>query len=400
MKILSLKVEGYCSLKDITWNPGDLNILIGPNGSGKSNILRILELISISSRSQLGKHIQRSGGIGSLLWDGIADSVKFDVETSLVEGENTNDSLNYKIDMQRIGQGSTYRINSELLADYRKVRTGEHEEPFKFLERTVRNVVVFDKEQHHLVAAGESVPDEESLLSLTTSPFTQNRDIPPFQAYLKEWTIYRDLNVNSDAQIRQPTITRHEKRVETDGQNLISVLHTLYTGDRGFKDDINLAMCAAFGEDFDELIFAPVADQRIQFRIRWKTLKREQSATDLSDGTLRFLFLLTVLASPDPAPLIAIDEPETGLHPSMLPIVAEYAVDAAKRTQVILTTHSPQFLDAFKGFSPKITVTKWSEGQTFLQSLKEELLAQWLKEYSLGSLQLSGELENFLASDT
>ena len=159
-------------------------------------------------------------------------------------------------------------------------------------------------------------------------------------------------------------------------------------------------MRAAFGEDFDELVFPPAADQRTQLRVRWKTLKREQSAADLSDGTLRFLFLLTVLASPDPAPLIAIDEPETGLHPSMLQLVAEYAADAAERTQVILTTHSPQFLDAFKGFSPKITVTKWSEGQTFLKSLDGEMLAGWLKEYSLGSLQLSGELENFLVSDT
>lgn len=191
-----------------------------------------------------------------------------------------------------------------------------------------------------------------------------------------------------------------KKRVETDGKNLISVLHTLYTEDRDFKNDINEAMRAAFGEDFDELIFPPAADQRIQLRLRWKTLKREQSAADLSDGTLRFLFLVAVLALPDPAPLIAIDEPETGLHPSMLPIVAEHAVDASERTQVVLTTHSPQFLNAFKDHSPKIAVTKWSDGETFLKNLKGELLDLWLKEYSLGSLQLSGELESFFVSDT
>lgn len=105
-------------------------------------------------------------------------------------------------------------------------------------------------------------------------------------------------------------------------------------------------MKAAYGDDFEELVFPPAADQRIQLRVRWKSLKREQTAADLSDGTLRFLFLLTVLASPSPAALVAIDEPETGLHPAMLPIVAEYAVDASSRTQVILTTHSPQLLDA------------------------------------------------------
>ena len=115
---------------------------------------------------------------------------------------------------------------------------------------------------------------------------------------------------------------------------------------------------------------------------------------------LRFLFLLTVLASPNPAPLIAIDEPETGLHPSMLPIVAEYAVDASERTQVILTTHSPQFLDAFQDVIPVTTVVKWAEGQTVLQNVEGKSLERWLKAYSLGTLFRSGELENGLAEDS
>jgi predicted ATPase len=90
-------------------------------------------------------------------------------------------------------------------------------------------------------------------------------------------------------------------------------------------------MRAAFGDDFEELVFPPAADQRIQLRIRWRSLQREQSAADLWEGTLRFLFLLAVLANPSPPPVIAIDEPETGLHPAMVPIVAEYAREAATR---------------------------------------------------------------------
>ncbi len=196
-----------------------------------------------------------------------------------------------------------------------------------------------------------------------------------------------------DAPIRQPAIARLEKRVDPDGQNLVSVLHTLYTGDRDFKREINSAMRAAFGDDFEELVFPPASDQRIQMRIRWKSLKREQSAAELSDGTLRFLFLLTVLASPSPAPVIAIDEPETGLHPSMLPLIAEYAIDAATRSQVILTTHSPNFLNAFAGTIPTTTIAKWENGETQLQTIRGDELNYWLKEYSLGSLFKSGELE-------
>ncbi len=399
MKIIDLEVEGYRSLKRISWEPDVLNILIGPNGTGKSNLLRMLEVISVSAKGQLGKHVQRAGGMDAIVWDGSAEEIHFSVKATPAE-ENRDrhkDSLTYKMTIGRLGKSSGYSINYEVLGNYSKVDTGESNQPFKLLERDGSRSVVFDENERSLSAPEESVQDEESLLSIASGPFTLNRYIPPFQTYLANWSVYHDLHVNMDAPIRQPTVARHETRVESDGQNLISVLHTLYTSDRDFKNDINQAMQAAFGDDFEELVFPPVADQRIQLRVRWKSLNREQSAADLSDGTLRFLFLLTVLASPDPAPLIAIDEPETGLHPSMLPIIAEYASDAATRTQLILTTHSPQLLDAFSEIAQQTTVVKWADGETSLEVVKGDRLKSWLESYSLGSLFRSGELENTLA---
>src|SRR5216683_1515 len=105
-------------------------------------------------------------------------------------------------------------------------------------------------------------------------------------------------------------------------------------------------MKAAFGDEYEEIVFAPAADQRINLRIRWRSLSTPQSAADLSDGTIHFLLLLTILANPERGQIIAIDEPETGLHPGMFPIVAEFAAAAAESSTIILTTHSPQFLDA------------------------------------------------------
>ncbi|KPK73259.1 MAG: hypothetical protein AMJ79_15230 [Phycisphaerae bacterium SM23_30] len=141
-------------------------------------------------------------------------------------------------------------------------------------------------------------------------------------------------------------------------------------------------------------------DTRSQLRIFWKSLKRPRSAADISDGTLRFLYLLTILAHPEPPALIAIDEPETGLHPSMLPIIAEYAVEASRKTQVILTTHAPEFLSAFGDHQKDVTVTvvEWRDGQTRLRTLKGESLDYWLKEYTLGEMFRSGELEDMDAS--
>lgn len=391
MKITKLDIEGFRSLRKVSWSPGDLNVIIGPNGTGKSNLLRFLELISISAQGRLGKYIQSLGGMDPIVWDGAATSIKFALETKPEEGELGPE--HYELELVRLGSGSSFKVEKELLINSHKLRKGVEKNPFKFLERFAKTAVIFDEKEHKFTTPEEFVSDEESLLSIASGPFIINHFIPPFQRELASIAVYHDLHTNKDAPIRQPAISRMEKRVDPDGQNLISVMHTLYTGDRNFKKDINSAMQAAFGDDFEELVFPPASDQRIQLRIRWKSLKREQSATELSDGTLRFLFLLTVLASPSPAPVIAIDEPETGLHPSMLPLIAEYAADAATRSQVILTTHSPQFLDAFVGTRPTTTVAKWKNGETTLQTLRGDELDYWLKEYSLGALFKSGELE-------
>ncbi|MBI4332570.1 MAG: AAA family ATPase [Chloroflexi bacterium] len=401
MKIIDLKVNGYRSLKNIHWEPGDLNILIGPNASGKSNLLRCLELISASAKGNLGKYIQGLGGMEPLVWDGALESIGFTLRASPPDENRTadRDSLTYVLELTRMGKGSAYTITKELLANYCKVEAGLRATPLKFIERSRFSASIFDPNEKALIAPPESIPEDDTVLSKAIAPFSGNYVISGFRDQLASWSIYHDVHVNRDAPVRQPTVTRNEKRIDPDGQNLISVLHTLYTTDRAFKGNLNSAMTAAFGDDFDELVFPPAADQRIQLRLRWKSLNREQSAADLSDGTLRFLFLLAVLASPSPSPVIAIDEPETGLHPSMFPVIAEHAIDASERAQIILSTHSPEFLNSFRDMVPTTTVVQWERGETKLVTLEGRDLQGWLREYSLGSLFKSGELEN-MASES
>jgi predicted ATPase len=319
-KLLRLDVKRFRSLYDITWTPGDINVVIGPNGSGKSNLLKVIELLAVSARGGLGKYVQREGGMEPLVWDGQEPLVSFRVKTSPVgisvkETESERYRLTYQLELLRLGVSSAYRIEYELLGNYYRVEVGEKDQPMKFLERSPRSAVVFDDRERRLEAPEEAVPEEETLLSLAAGPFTANRTISNFQNELASWRIYQDFQTHREAPVRQPTLARSETSVAPDGSNLISVLHTLYSGSRDFKRDINAAMKVAFGDDFDELIFPPAADQRIQLRVRWKSLQREQTAADLSDGTLRFLFLLAILVNPTPPGLIAIDEPETGLHP-------------------------------------------------------------------------------------
>jgi predicted ATPase len=201
--------------------------------------------------------------------------------------------------------------------------------------------------------------------------------------------IYHDLRLDEHSEIRQPAVMRDEIRVAPHGQNLIPVLKTLYEGD--FKDAIDNGMSAAFPDDYGELIFRENEPNRVQLYVRRKHSHREDSAADLSDGTLRYLLLLTILATPDPPPLIAIDEPESGLHPSMLPIIAESAAAAATRTQVILSTHSPEMLDAFGDTLPAAAIFDWAGDHTDLRTIRGDELKKWVEDYSLGRFVFSGE---------
>jgi len=369
-------------MADVTWQPGSLNILIGPNASGKSNLLRFFEMVSASARGELEKYVQREGGMEPLVWDGSAPVIEFLVE--LARQDHVPNGSRYGLALKRLGKGSAFRIGYEFLGDIETPNS-------KWIERSPGYTVLHSEEQREIVLTDTS--EVETMLSAVGGPLSPSKRAREIKEKLESWTVHQNLNTGPDSVIRMPSVASFSKRVAPDAQNLISVLHTLYSSDRDFERDVDAAMSAAFGEEYEKLLFPPDADQRVQLRIRWKSLKRAQPAADLSDGTLRFLFLLAVLGNPNPPSMIAIDEPDTGLHPGMLPIIAEYATAAATRAQVILTTHSPAFLDAFRESTPTITVVGSVEGKTHLQLLSDEKLAYWLKQYTLGEIFRTGELE-------
>lgn len=377
--IEELEVKGFRSLRDIRWKPGRLNVLIGPNGSGKSNLLQVLELLQKTAAGKLSEEILRLGGIAPILWDEQARSIFWAAKTK----HSSGDSFVYMIELERLSATSSYRIAAESLSESNR----------KLFERYLTRLAWNTENGRRLPPF--IMTDERASLSLAANPvLTESDKAYVFNNSLLGWSIYHDLRLDREAPLRQAAVARFEKQVATDGQNLIPVLHTLYTGNRYFKRSLDAAMRTAFGTDYEELIFPPAADQRVQLRLRWRSLKTEQSAVNLSDGTLRFLLLIAILANPEPGDLIAIDEPETGLHPNMLPIIAELAREAAGRTQVILTTHSPQLLDAFTGEEPPTTtVAEWVDGETKLSVLDAEELRRWLQHYSLGAMFRSGELE-------
>jgi len=402
MAIQELKIAGFRSLKEATWIPGRLNLLVGANGSGKSNLIRCLELIADAAKGELEKSLAAEGGLFPILWDHQSGSCCWKLRIDPVDKprDRVKDALTYELELAQVpGTGSAYEIAKDTFGNWYKFEHGQEKSPHWIFNRTWQRAYLFDQQQAKLVQLEELSSDNpdgyeenESLLSQIAD--MRNRIPTLARREIEGWNIHHDLHAERGSTMRRPATTQFTKRLASDGSNLVTVLHTLYTGSREFRDQINEGMKAGFGEEYSDLVFQPAAAQQIQLAVQWKSSSRPHAGSDLSDGTLRFLFLLTALSHPEPAALIAIDEPEAGLHPSMLPILAEFAAAASERTQVVLTTHSPEFLDAFTDLSPEVTLCHWEDGETQLFQINSTSLKKWLSQYRLGYIFTRGELES------
>jgi len=394
MKIKRLEIEGYKSLKHVVWEPGNLNVLIGPNGSGKSNLLRILEILSLSAQGSLAKALSEDENTGEIFWDDKGNLININlralIDAFLGGPKESTREFDYRVSIEGFLGAE---LAGECLEEIKAADGAQDLSIVKIIEHDAHSAKILDKKGSLVTIDAQNVPDYETLLSATRLSLDLNPKLFPFRFGLSEFIFYKGLDTRPDANVRKPIMTHHEEKLRADGQNLISFLNTQYTEKRDFKTEIDTAMRAAFGSNFEELVFTPAADQYIQMRVRWKDLEWPQPTGVLSDGTLRFLYLTAALASPNPPSLIAIDEPETGLHPSMFPIIAELAADAAERTQVVLTTHSPEFLNAFDDTIPTVTVFDWHDGETEMRKVSGDRLKYWLEKYKLGELFRDGDLE-------
>ena len=130
----------------------------------------------------------------------------------------------------------------------------------------------------------------------------------------------------------------------------------------------------------------------IQLFLHYSGLKAPVPATRLSDGTIRYLCLLTVLSHPEPPPLVCLEEPELGLHPDLLPRLADLLVEASHRMQLIVTTHSDVLVDGLTKVPEAVIICEKQNGSTKMSRRTSTDLAVWLKDYGLGQLWRSGEI--------
>jgi predicted ATPase len=372
--IRRLHTQGYKTLRDVDLPLGPLNVLIGPNGCGKTNLLDIAALLHEHKAGKLEDAIFARGGLDGILW---------------ARGEYKSIRIQLIYNASREGEYKDWEFRLRLR---RKETTFVPETEFG-----LSNTLEIFRDLPPLSAPPQELEfDEDSFSDLSQLP----KDGSPYSEAKRELdslfagiAIYTSFDTTRDSPMRQPPLVRPQTRLINGGDNLVNVLYRLSAlrEYRPVYEDILDVIRTAY-PDFEELSFPPEGgDGRIVMRWKEKSFKRDFSTHYLSDGILRFLCLLAVLKTPDPPPLVCIDEPELGLHPSLMPIIAALLRDASSRTQLIIATHSPQLVDALD--VEHIVIMDRVDGETRVQRLQERpQLDAWLEHYTKGELWLSGEL--------
>jgi predicted ATPase len=251
--------------------------------------------------------------------------------------------------------------------------------------------------------AGYKQPDHENYPPYSNQELvvTQLRDpiryplLDEIRRLLNDWTIFRGFGEGALKNVYESQLLdiTEPLRLDAQGRNLVSVLHAIANDTKYAEaDDALRAILASAFDDFSKLDVRTLAAGRVG--LYWRTQNRWQfPASQMSDGMLRFLGLATLLLLPDPPSLIAIDEPEVGLHPELIPLLAGLLKKASAHTQLIVATHSPQLLNAEAIELDDIVVVEREAGRTTLDRPDSERLRLWLERYTLGNLWVMGKLE-------
>ena len=395
--IHKLKVSGLLSFGpqgiDLQMEP--LNVLIGPNGSGKSNLLEVLALLRAAPR-ELARPIKRGGGIWEWLWKGDESPGKATLE-ALVDDPEKASPLRHVLEFT--DHGGRFEVTDECIEcaetefSYR-LHKGQHAfdvQPEPRNQRTssrpiLSGAVTVKEESLGLNMYGKRTKPEESVLS-------QVRDAQTYpvlhclQEQYERIRLYRNWSFGPAAEVRQNQSTHGPSDFLSEGGANLALVLSHFQGENKRK------LVAALQELFDGIVDVncPVTGGTVSLFLEERD-GRQIPASRLSDGTLRYLCLLAILLHPEPPSLVAIEEPELGLHPDVVAHVTELLVNASQRMQIVVTTHSDMLVDALSDYPSSVVVCEQENGESRFERLNSERLKIWLEEYSLGDLWGSGQL--------
>ena len=347
-----ITVSGFKSIKRMErLHLKPINVLIGSNGSGKSNFIGVFSFLREIRAGRLQEYVIRSGGADRILHFGSRHTSKLDIHASL--GDEMNQ---YVLSLASNAEDSLFPLREEC-------RGGG---------------------QRHIF----STSGPETWIS-EHDPHFRDRDaaIQDVRMHLDSWRVYHLHDTSSTSPVRKTADVDDNRFLRHDGANLAAFLHVLSHKHEDAYDLIRrtVRLVAPFFDDFQ---LQPQALNQDKIRLEWRHVGSDAyfDASSLSDGTLRFIVLATLLLQPvslRPS-VILLDEPELGLHPYAITMLASLVKQASVETQVVLATQSTLLLD---GFRPEdVLVADRVDGGTQLTRLDGAVLEEWLQDYSLGQL--------------
>ena len=358
-----ITVEGFKSIGSIRRLPlRPINVLIGPNGAGKSNFIGAFSFLNAVREGNLRNYVMRAGGADKILHFGSNTTQHLTIHISFESELNQ-----YLIKLAPDDSDGMYP-EKEIAYFWNK---DEHTKPYeeKLLPRKGE--------------AGISRRSEDGLLLWwNTSVWCDT-----FVDILPSWKIYHFHDTSSKSPIKKTADVDDNHYLRPDGSNLAAFLYYLRNRHEDAYDLIQrtVRLAAPF---FDDFVLKPLALNKDKIRLEWRHRGSDAyfNASSLSDGSLRFMALATLLLQPASLrpSVILIDEPELGLHPYAITILASLIKQASVETQIIVATQSSLFLDHFQ--PEDVLVADRVNGATRITRLDAENLNVWLEDYSLGQL--------------
>ncbi len=357
-----------------------LNVLIGPNGSGKSNLLEVIRLLQAAPHD-LADPVRTGGGVSDWIWRGQPQS-SATVEV-IIDNPHGTQPLRHVIAFRESGRRFTLddeRIENE--HPYKK----HSDSYFYYRLQGGRPALNINEAGRRDLQWGDVEPDR-SILSQRKEP-DQYPELAYLSAFYEGIRLYGSWEFGRSAGIRDAQ--RSDVRPSPLTENLSNLgmfLNRLapYPAARA-RLKAHLTELYEGITDF-ELYFDPNSVQLLFTEGDYSI-----PASRLSDGSLRYLFLLAALLDPEPPRFLGIEEPELGLHPDLLPKLADLLVDASSRCQLLVTTHSDLLVDALSEHPESVVVCEKHDGRTSMRRLDRSDLARWLERYGLGQLWTKGKL--------
>lgn len=364
MRVLkTLAIENYRSLRRLVLDLGRLTVVTGANGSGKSSLYRALRLLADTARNGAVAALARQGGLQSVLWAGpetlsrgMRDGsrpVQGTVRRGPVELRLgfAGADLGYCVDFGLPVDFGPRRPGSSLFALDPQIKrecawSGPVLRPAALLCDRANGAVRLRSDDGSWVRLAHPLTSFDSMLS-EVADAEQAPELLLLRQRLRSWRFYDHVRTDGAAPARQAHVGTHTPVLAADGGDLAAALQTI--AESGAAADLAQAVDRAFAGSRIEV---REHEGRFDLVLHQHGLLRPLSTAELSDGTLRYLLWVAALLTPDPPPLLVLNEPETSLHPELLPALADLIRGAARGSQVVVVTHSAALVGDLAGPAP------------------------------------------------